>query len=186
MDLTNFNIKLAVFDFDNTLAIHNDKEYLKHRLVSGEYNYYRQAFLHPDIFYTEIEKCKASLDILHLIEYLRMTGTKMFCLSGMHTNLHAKAKECFIQKHYGRDIPLLMIDSQEGKVGVVQMLAETYKCNPNEVLIVDDYSRVTNLMSLKGFNTVLSEKVGKITLHNKKLSKALNDCKESLVAFEPI
>lgn len=30
------NIKVAIFDFDDTLAIHKDVDYLKHRNENGE------------------------------------------------------------------------------------------------------------------------------------------------------
>ena len=38
------NIKVAIFDFDETLAIHKDKEYLKHRNENEE-NYF---YIHVD------------------------------------------------------------------------------------------------------------------------------------------
>ena len=41
-------IKVAVFDFDDTLAIHKDKNYIQRR--KGSNDYYIQAYLHPDTF----------------------------------------------------------------------------------------------------------------------------------------
>ena len=46
-------IKVAVFDFDDTLAIHKDKNYIQRR--KGSNDYYIQAYLHPDTFYETIE-----------------------------------------------------------------------------------------------------------------------------------
>jgi FMN phosphatase YigB (HAD superfamily) len=36
MKISLSNIKVAIFDFDNTLAIHKDVDYLKHRNKSEE------------------------------------------------------------------------------------------------------------------------------------------------------
>lgn len=44
------NIKLALFDFDDTLAIHQDKDFITHRKERGKNNYYRKAFENPDTF----------------------------------------------------------------------------------------------------------------------------------------
>ena len=56
------NIKVAIFDFDDTLAIHKDKDYQKHRNESEEklQNYYLNAYLVPEKFYEIIEPCNMS------------------------------------------------------------------------------------------------------------------------------
>ena len=47
------NIKVAIFDFDDTLAINEDKEFLNHRSKNEEtyLNYYLNVYLKPEIFY---------------------------------------------------------------------------------------------------------------------------------------
>lgn len=47
------NIKVAIFDFDVTLAINEDKEFLNHRSKNEEtyLNYYLNVYLAPEIFY---------------------------------------------------------------------------------------------------------------------------------------
>ena len=47
------NIKVANFDFDDTLAINEDKEFLNHRSKNEEtyLNYYLNVYLNPEIFY---------------------------------------------------------------------------------------------------------------------------------------
>ena len=56
-------IKLALFDFDDTLAKHTDKQYVEHRKLLGEDGYFKQAYLNPDRFYTDIEPCTAPLEM---------------------------------------------------------------------------------------------------------------------------
>ena len=56
------NIKVAIFDFDDTLAIHKDKDFIKYRSESEESfsNWYYNAYKNPNIFYEEIEPCTKS------------------------------------------------------------------------------------------------------------------------------
>ena len=56
------SIKVAIFDFDDTLAFHKDKDYLKHRNENDEnlLIYYLNAYLNPESFYETIESCSIS------------------------------------------------------------------------------------------------------------------------------
>lgn len=67
------NIKVAIFDFDDTLAIHKDVDYQKHRNENKEklLNYYLNAYLNPEKFYDTIEPCNTSESIIKLINILR-------------------------------------------------------------------------------------------------------------------
>lgn len=158
------DIKLAVFDFDETLAIHRDKDYVEHRKKLGENNYFRKAFEHPDTFYETIEPCVISRDMINLIGYLRLHYAKMYCLSGMRMSLHAKAKQHFIDVNYGDDIELISASTQEHKVDVVKILQESIGCKANEVLFVDDLQKVVDLMKEQGYIALLESQVKDITI----------------------
>lgn len=56
------NIKVAIFDFDDTLAIHKDRDFLKHRSENEEtyLNFYLNAYLNLENFYENIESCNKS------------------------------------------------------------------------------------------------------------------------------
>ena len=47
------NIKVVIFDFDDTLAIHKDKDFCKHRRENeNKYlGYYLNAYKEPNTFY---------------------------------------------------------------------------------------------------------------------------------------
>ena len=64
------SIKVAIFDFDDTLAIHKDKDYLKHRNENEEnlLNYYLNAYLNPESFYETIESCSICDSLQNLIK----------------------------------------------------------------------------------------------------------------------
>lgn len=131
------NIKLAVFDFDDTLAIHKDPNYVEHR-KTNEDNYFIQAYQNPNEFYTTIEPCDPSEDMRNLVLYCRFREVPMLVLSGMRFSLHANAKQSFINRYYGEDIQLLTAASQERKEDVVRLLMKAHKLKPEEIPFVDD------------------------------------------------
>lgn len=169
------DIKLAIFDFDDTLAIHNDKKYREHREKLGKNNYYKNAFEHPDIFYDKIEPCEISENIRNLICYLGLHNVKMFCLSGMHMSLHYDAKQTFINKNYGKDIKLLSACTQERKIDVVKILQESFHCKPHEILFIDDVQMVVDLMKQQGYMAILEKDVGKLENESVSLIELVDD-----------
>lgn len=77
------NIKVAIFDFDDTLAIHKDSDYLKHRreIEEKRLDYYLNTYKNPDYFYDDIEPCIKSESLYKLINILRSNNVKMYCLA---------------------------------------------------------------------------------------------------------
>lgn len=134
------NLKVAIFDFDDTLAIHKDKDYIKHRNENENnlLNYYLNAYLNPNSFYESIEPCNISESILKLINVLRKNNIKIYCVSGMKFSFHLKAKEHFVHKYYGNDIEVISTRNQELKVDAVKIISKANNCNLNEILFVDD------------------------------------------------
>lgn len=147
-------IKVAVFDFDDTLAIHKDKDYSQNR--KGINNYFIQAYLHPDTFYEITEPCYPSPVLQNVVVYCRLNNIPMFCVSGMRFSLHMDAKIAFIQKYYGNDIKFIMAFSQERRADVVQVLKETNRCDTSEILFVDDMDcNISNMSDLDILRLVL-------------------------------
>ncbi len=134
------NIKVAIFDFDDTLAIHKDKDYQKHRNESEEklQNYYLNAYLAPEKFYEIIEPCNMSESILKLINILRKNNVKIYCVSGMKFSFHLRAKEYFVHKYYGNDIEVISTRNQQLKIDAAKIISKVNNCNLNEILFVDD------------------------------------------------
>ena len=77
------SIKVAIFDFDDTLAIHKDKDYLKHRNENEEnlLNYYLNAYLNPESFYETIEPCSISDSLQNLIKNRKWWTWSICCTS---------------------------------------------------------------------------------------------------------
>ena len=151
------NIKVAIFDFDDTLAIHKDADYKKRRNESEEnlINYYLNAYLNPNSFYEIIEPCNISEPIFKLINILRKNNVKIYCVSGMKFSFHLKAKEYFIHKYYGNDIELISTSDQKTKIDASKIISKINKCNLNEILFVDDIEKNVVNFNRIGINAIL-------------------------------
>lgn len=143
------NLKVAIFDFDDTLAIHKDKEFSKHRRESEDsfLNYYLNAYLNSESFYDIIEPCTKSDLLYELINKLRNKGVKMYCLSGMKFSFHLKAKTHFVHKYYGNDIEVISTQSQERKLDAVKIIQRINNCKFNQILFIDDLEK--NIIRLR-------------------------------------
>ena len=161
-DIDLSNIKLAVFDFDDTLAIHKDRDFMKKHFEAGEENrisYYADAYADPDRFYDETEPCEASETLYALVALLRKKGIKMYCLSGMKFSFHLKAKQRFIDRHYGKGIEVITSASQEHKLQGVKVLQKINNCRPEEILFVDDRQYVLDLLAQYGIKVILADDI---------------------------
>lgn len=151
------NIKVVIFDFDDTLAIHIDKDYAKHRRESEDkyLSYYLNAYKNPKGFYEDIEPCIRSEVLYKFITDLRSKGIKIYCLSGMKFSFHLKAKQSFVNKHYGDDIEVISTASQELKTDGVKIIQKLNDCKLEEILFIDDRDDVINLLNNNGINSIL-------------------------------
>ena len=150
------NIKLVIFDFDDTLAIHRNKDYLKHRNENEDkrLGYYLNAYKNPNTFYEEIEPCDRSEILYNFINELRSKNIKMYCLSGMKFSFHFKAKQNFINKHYGNDIELISAGNQELKLDGIKIISKVNNCNIDEILFVEDLEDTINHLNNNGIKTI--------------------------------
>lgn len=156
------NIKVAVFDFDETLAIHKDKDFTKHRSESEENftNWYYNAYRNPNNFYEKIEPCTKSQILYDLINNLRNKKIKMYCLSGMKFSFHLKAKQTFVNKYYGNDIEVISTSEQDLKLKGIRIIAKLNNCRLDEILFIDDNLDVIALLEKNGINAVHVNNIG--------------------------
>ena len=150
------NIKVVIFDFDGTLAIHKDKDFDMHRGESEEkfISFYEKAYKNPENFYEEVEPCDRSEVLYDFINILRKKGIKMYCLSGMKFSFHLKAKQAFVNKQYGEDIEVIVASSQEFKLKGIKIIQKITNCNLNEILFVEDLKETINYLKDNGVNVI--------------------------------
>ena len=156
------NIKLAMFDFDDTLAFHKDRDYRGHR--KNDNSYFIEAYKYPEEFYEKIQPCVAPESMKNLVEYLRKNNIPMYCVSGMRFSIHFKAKEKFVHKHYGKDIKLISASSQERKIDVVDILKQIHQCSNENILFVDDNEKIIDKMKDIGIFAITPDDVKNISI----------------------
>ena len=83
----------------------------------------------------------------------------MYCLSGMKFSFHLKAKQNFINKHYGNDIEVISASTQELKLDGVKIIQRLNNCNLDEILFIDDRNDVVNLLNSNGINSGLVKNI---------------------------
>lgn len=161
-------IKAVIFDFDDTLAIHKNRNYKKERNESevALLNYYLNAYLNPTSFYETIEPCYVSQSLLELVKILRKNNVKMYCVSGMKLSFHFKAKEFFVHKYYGKDIEVFSSGKQELKLDAAKIISKLNNCNLNEVLFIDDMEDNISSLNKIGVNAILPEEVDTLIKNN--------------------
>lgn len=161
MKISLINIKVAIFDFDDTLAVHKDVDYLKHRNESEKklLSYYQNAYLKPEKFYETVEPCDMSESIFRLINILRKNNVKLYCVSGMKFSFHLKAKEYFVHKYYGNDIEVISTKNQKLKIDASKIISKINDCNLNEILFVDDIEKNVINFNKIGIKAILPNDV---------------------------
>lgn len=160
-DINLNNIKVAIFDFDETLAIHKDKDFVEHRSETEEnfVNFFANAYINPDSFYDDIEPCTKSQTLYNLINDLRSRGVKMYCLTVMKSSFHLKAKQSFVNKYYGEDIEVISEASHELKLKGVKIIQKINNCNLDEILFIDDRKCIIDLLTQNGIKGILVDNI---------------------------
>ena len=150
------NIKVVIFDFDDTLAIHRDKDFVKHRNESEDkrLNYYLNAYQNHTNFFIDVESCDKSEILYNLVQELRRKNIKMYCLSGMKFSFHFKAKQDFINKNYGDDIELISVGTQQLKLDGIKIISKVNGCNLDEILFIDDLEDTVNFLKSNDVNAI--------------------------------
>ena len=152
-------IKAAAFDFDNTLALHRERKFMKN-WAEDEDAYFLGTYEDPENFYDTKEPCKENEELKQLVSLCRERGIAMYCVSGMRSTLNCKAKECFIRKHYGDGIEVIGTAGQERKKDVIRILTRHLHIKPEELLFVDDMDATLDMLKETGVTGVHVSQVG--------------------------
>lgn len=141
------DMRIIAFDFDNTCAIHKNKNWIKHY----NSNYYLSAYLNPITFYDEIEICEALPKLQDIVKYCKEINIPVYCITGIHSTLNLKAKENFVKKYYSDYVDVIGVSTQEIKIDILRLLAQIHKCPYEKILFIDDFDTVVHLCLKSGF-----------------------------------
>lgn len=138
------NITMAVFDFDDTLAMHQGSRDIEKNHLQL---FYDAAQHSPETFYERVVPCKAPKATVDFVKKLAFDGVRLVCLSGMRCSLNLAAKQAFIEKHYDGNFEFIIVCSQEFKADILQFICE----HPDQTLYVDDVEDNLNRAARYGF-----------------------------------
>ena len=78
----------------------------------------------------------------------------MYCLTGMKFTFHLKAKQCFVNKHYGNDIKVISTSTQDLKVKGTKVIQRINNCNLDEILFIDDRKDVVEFLNQNNIKAI--------------------------------
>lgn len=137
------NIKLILFDFDDTLCIHHKRGYtekdefeLDLRIYKGKEPWVNHSTnKHMKLFLEECEHKNIKLGLLSVVSNFK----------------HAQAKEKWILENYNIKLENFCVGTDEEKIRQLEIIAKAYELKKEEILIVDDKQSILNEVSLLGF-----------------------------------
>ena len=136
-------VKVAVFDFDDTLCVHRHHSF--HKSISN-YNELAAQGIYP---WDQLDSygntfCVKSLAMQVFINMLRSNSVRMYVCSATSLLNKGELKVRWATKEYDYNFGNLNVEESVEKVPAILDLTKILKCDPGEVLIVDDYYYVTD------------------------------------------
>ena len=147
-------IKVAIFDFDETLALHKSLDYMKTTDEDMFISYYVNAYNNPENFYEVVEPCIPNEDICKLISILRNKKIKIYYVSGM--------KRHFVHKFFDKDIEVFSSGSQTAKIDATKIIAKINNCKLNEILFIDDIKKNIRKLNKSGVCSIMVDDVSSL------------------------
>ena len=145
VDLT--NIKLAVFDFDDTLCIHPKHGYTDKDELELELRVYKD----------ETSPWSKHSKSRHMQEFINSCIEKkihMGMMSLAPSFKHSERKIHWIKENYGVDMENYSVGNREDKLRLLKVLAQTFNIEHNKIMLVDDRSDTLNEAAKNGFVAV--------------------------------
>ena len=138
------DIKLVLYDFDDTLCIHQkrghtdyDEQDLSHRVYRGDDNLWPNSVpnKHMGLFMKECEELGIKQGLMSL--------TPMFKQS--------TAKQKWVEDVYGVRLENYCVGSAEEKLKQMKILARVFGINREQILLIDDKTWTLNQVVISGF-----------------------------------
>lgn len=158
-------VRIAVFDFDDTLCIHTKHSkyetipnYIQ-RCISGEFPW--------DHVYNDGSKaCIPSTVMRKFINMLKLNNVKLFMCSATSMSLIGGLKTEWSSREYNCEFKDVSVNSWEQKVSILRHLAEINHYDSDRILIVDDYFNVLDYSGAEGFQTASPIEVAEFLIQN--------------------
>ena len=138
-------VKLAIFDFDDTLPIHTN-----HRPFTAEQaEDYHTRVLSGDI--TVWDSCLVSDAMYDFVTMCLDKGIRTGLMSATDSYVHMVLKHDWVLLKYGVDMENFCVGSSDRKAPMLEYIAKANNLDNNEILLVDDLYSTLESASNLGF-----------------------------------
>ena len=140
------NLKMVLFDFDDTLAIHSHGHRISDHLMKYMINVHSGS---KELWNTS----KPNLQLKQFMDYLAYKNIPMGLISGVHDCKAAERKIEWVKENYGYSLENYCVSSQEQKMIELTTIAEVNGLHESQIALVDDYYENLGNAEKMGFTT---------------------------------
>lgn len=126
------NLKMVLFDFDDTLAVHSQGHRISDHLMKYMINVHSGS---KELWNTS----KPNLQLKKFMDYLAYKNISMGLISGVHDCKAAERKIEWVKENYGYSLENYCVSSQEQKMIELSTIAEVNGFHESQIALVDDY-----------------------------------------------
>lgn len=141
------NIKLVLYDFDDTLCIHSNRDYD----INDEYELDLTIYKGDKNPWHNYKKNKHMQKMINLCKDL---GIAQGLISVVSTFKHMQAKHQWCFDNYEVDLGNFCVGTDEEKIRQLCIIADAYGFERNQVVIIDDKFAILNEASKLGFTAL--------------------------------
>lgn len=128
--IKNENLKVVLFDFDDTLCIHN-------RSTHHSDEEYYESLIHSSEWWTKIG-CEPNKHMKEFMLLMKSQGTRLGLISQTDSYIHMIRKNEWVQTNYGIELENFCVACNVSKVNMMISLNKAYNIRRNKILLVDD------------------------------------------------
>lgn len=128
--IKNEDLKIVLFDFDDTLCIHN-------RSTHHSDEEYYESLIHSSKWWTKIG-CEPNKHMKEFMLLMKSQGTRLGLISQTDSYIHMIRKNEWVQTNYGIELENFCVACNISKVNMMISLNKAYNIRRNKILLVDD------------------------------------------------
>lgn len=151
------NVKMILFDFDDTLCIHRDHS-------SGEDEDYDKTVFNKNNAWSNCEPSIIMKSFLRFI--MNEKKYEVGLISATCTYVHSEMKVKWVEKNYGYKIENLCVGSAQYKLREMKAICSSKGYKQSEILLIDDLWDTLEMCNDNGFQAASPMEVANYVIQN--------------------
>lgn len=139
------NVKVILFDFDDTLCIHKHH----HSHTEEQSREYNSSMLKKGV--DTYDKCAPNKHFKQFMSECKQLGIRMGLISLVPSFVHGQVKHDWVLREYGIDLENYCVGTFESKLGIMIAISDAYGIVRESILLVDDYFKNNERAADNGF-----------------------------------